>query len=398
MVLPDQVVDSLRAVDAFKVGQGWGFFRKPATLIREEVFELSKMMDQLPKPSGSGYQTVRKVIYGEPAAGKSVVLLQAMAMAFLKGWIVISIPEARDVTVGHTDYAPLPNTEPQQYVQRVYVASLLQQLAKANRPVLSSLRLMHKHNLPIPVQPNISLDRFAELGASDPELAWPIFQALWRELTSPSQAPPGPIQDAPSDLEANIAKGNVSKKPKSAPNPLRRPPILMTIDNASHFMTTSHYNTVDENGKLHPIHAHDLSIVKHFMDYLSGSRQLPNGGTVLAATSGSDHAKSDALDVSIAMAEARQRNPLQVGEKQNVNDFWDPYKKIDQRSLEVLKTVEATKLEGLTRDEARTIMEYWAASGLVRDTVREVLVGEKWTLAGGGIVGELEKAVVRQRV
>jgi len=104
MALPDELVDSLRAVEAFKVNQGWSFFRKPATLIREEAFEMSRLMDEIAAKTpdkrlkGSGAEdqrgkTIRRIIYGERAAGKSVLLLQAMSMAFLKGWVVMNIPE-----------------------------------------------------------------------------------------------------------------------------------------------------------------------------------------------------------------------------------------------------------------------------------------------------------------
>lgn len=104
MALPDELVDSLRAVEAFKVNQGWSFFRKPATLIRQEAFEMSRLMDEIAgktpdkRPEGSGAddqrgRTIRRIICGERAAGKSVLLLQAMSMAFLKGWVVINIPE-----------------------------------------------------------------------------------------------------------------------------------------------------------------------------------------------------------------------------------------------------------------------------------------------------------------
>ena len=104
MALPDELVDSLRAVEAFKVNQGWSFFRKPATLIREEAFEMSRLMDEIAakvpdeRLEGSGGEdqrgkTIRRIIYGERAAGKSVLLLQSMSMAFLKGWVVINIPE-----------------------------------------------------------------------------------------------------------------------------------------------------------------------------------------------------------------------------------------------------------------------------------------------------------------
>jgi len=80
-------VDSLRAVEAFKPGQGWSFFRRPACLVRKENVELAQIID---RPGG---KTTRKIICGEKGVGKSVLLLEAMAMAFMKGWIVVNIPE-----------------------------------------------------------------------------------------------------------------------------------------------------------------------------------------------------------------------------------------------------------------------------------------------------------------
>lgn len=104
--LPNEIVDSLRAVEAFKVGQGWGYFRRPACLVREEAVELARVMEEIGrKPEekderveGSGVgdftgQTLRKLVSGERGVGKSVLLLQAMAMAFSKGWVVVSLPE-----------------------------------------------------------------------------------------------------------------------------------------------------------------------------------------------------------------------------------------------------------------------------------------------------------------
>ncbi len=60
--------------------------------------------------------------------------------------------------------------------------------------------------------------------------------------------------------------------------------------------------------------------------------------------------------------------------------------------------MEIQRLKGLSKDEARGLMEYWAKSGLVRQKVNETLVGEKWTLSGGGVVGELERATVRMKI
>jgi small subunit ribosomal protein S29 len=92
--VPGETVDSLRAVEAFKVGQGWGFFRRPACLVRKETVALGGLMGDTGKFSAEG-QTVRRVICGERGTGKSVLLLQAMAMAFLREWVVINFPEGQ---------------------------------------------------------------------------------------------------------------------------------------------------------------------------------------------------------------------------------------------------------------------------------------------------------------
>jgi small subunit ribosomal protein S29 len=94
--LPDVVVDALRLVKAFKVGQNWASYRRPACLIRREAWELGRMMQGIAEhDSQAAYpaQTVKRVIYGPRRAGKSVLMLQVMTMAFLRGWIVINIPE-----------------------------------------------------------------------------------------------------------------------------------------------------------------------------------------------------------------------------------------------------------------------------------------------------------------
>ena len=68
------------------------------------------------------------------------------------------------------------------------------------------------------------------------------------------------------------------------------------------------------------------------------------------------------------------------------------------RVLEALQDVQVQRVKGLTREEARGLMEFWARSGILRETVSEGLVGETWTLAGGGVVAEVEKLTKRIRV
>lgn len=91
--IPGPVVDQLRAVEAFKVSQGWGLFRRPGTLIRKETLEYGKLFDS--RNSSSTDQTTRRILVGEKGSGKSMLLLQATSMAFLKEWIVISIPNGK---------------------------------------------------------------------------------------------------------------------------------------------------------------------------------------------------------------------------------------------------------------------------------------------------------------
>jgi small subunit ribosomal protein S29 len=95
MGLSGEVVDSLRAVGAFKVGQGWKNYKRPACLIREEAWGLGKLMEGVQAGGSDGGQTVRRLITGAMRSGKSVLLLQAMAMAFLRGWVVISLPDGK---------------------------------------------------------------------------------------------------------------------------------------------------------------------------------------------------------------------------------------------------------------------------------------------------------------
>jgi small subunit ribosomal protein S29 len=89
--LPGPLVDQLRAVEAFKTTQGWGLFRRPAMLIREESVEIAKTL----QAAQDAKQTSVAILDGERGAGKSLMLLQAMATAFLKGWIVVNIPEGK---------------------------------------------------------------------------------------------------------------------------------------------------------------------------------------------------------------------------------------------------------------------------------------------------------------
>lgn len=206
--------------------------------------------------------------------------------------------------------------------------------------------------LPVPLPKGANLKQLAQLGVANPEAAWPVFMALWKELTLPN-----------------------------------RPPILFAADNLAHIMRNSAYISPE----LKPIHPFDLTLVRHFVDLLSSKTALPNGGVILAATSKSNAPATPALDFSVQIAEAKQYHPESMPR-------WNPYKNIDGRVMEALKDIPVIKSGGLSKEEARSVMEYYAESGMLRAKVDEQFVSQKWSLAGMGNVGELERATVRLRI
>lgn len=431
--LADDTVAALGALAAFKPTQAWSLFRRPATLVRAETVDMAERLHNADKMQ----QTDRRVLSGSKGSGKSVLVLQGLAMAQLKGWVIIHFPEARDITIAHTAYRPEQTADGETiYVQPHYVAQLLSTVINANRSVLDRLRLGQRHQLPVPVQANISLTRLAEIGASDAELAWPIWQALLSELTAPSQ----PKKDG-----------------------LNRPPVFVSMDGVEHIMRPSAY--LDAEAKL--IHAHELAISRDFASLLAGKIALPNGGVVLASTSASSKPATPTFDHILAAKDAEKyvsqilalRNnireqahkAIESGQQQQDIDFsvipedvisqmpdlltaaynqimsgvtklqgvhtnytltdlvsdldslkisppkWDPYMPLDEKVADVMETVTVQKLHGLSKEEARGVMEYYARSGIMRATLTDNLISERWTVAGGGIIGELEKATVRAR-
>ncbi|KAL8705744.1 MAG: hypothetical protein Q9201_001178 [Fulgogasparrea decipioides] len=360
--LPGPIVDQLRAAGAFKPSQAWGMFRRPGMLIRRETLEIGKIVADMHAENESK-STLRTILVGERGSGKSMLLLQAMTMAILNSWTVINLPEAQDITIGHTPYTPLASSSPINYVQPGYYAHLLQQISVAN-PHLADLPLSQepsKMTIPVPIPPNISLAHFASLGASDREIAHPIFNLLVTELLSPG-----------------------------------RPPVFFGLDGLAHAMQPATGYTAPH---MTPIHPHNLEILKWYFEFLSGKKTLPNGGIIMAATSQSNAPKVPALDVALSQLEGPIESPAgqAVPSKERI-----PFVKYDEGVFKTLiggeKAIEIRRLEGLSKEETRGLLEYWARSGMLRERVTEGFLGEKWALSGGGVVGELERAVVRMRV
>ena len=352
--LNDSTVRTLTALQAFRPKQAWNQFRRPATLVRLETVKLAEDIAGIGRYDKS---VARKVVFGERGSGKSVLLLQAQAMASVNGWVVVHIPEGRDLIHGNTAYEPLSGPDGVTYVQPESTAQLLGNIALANHTLLSTIALRKQHRLPIVVRPDTSLAEFAMMGAEDPPVAWSVWEAFWSELRMPS------------DGRQELA----------------RPPVMYSMDGMNHVMGMSHY--LDPNVK--PIHAHKLALVRHFASMLGGKLSLPNGGAVVAATSASGTCVAATMEHCLEAAFARQQG--------RVAPVWDPWAAKDESVERSLEGVQVIKSQGLSKAEARGLMEYYARNGVLRATVTDQLVGEAWTLAGSGIIGALEKGVVRLR-
>jgi small subunit ribosomal protein S29 len=278
--------------------------------------------------------------------------------------------KGQDLTNGHTSYQPVAGGKT--YAQPHYTANLLDTIVKANEKVLSTMQISMKHDLPMPVQANISLARFAELGARDHEVAHQIYVALMKELSAPSKSGEGQ----------------------------HRVPLFLGFDAIDHAMRLSQYLDAQTN----PIHAHDLVLVETFARYMTGENALPNGGMVLASVSESNRAASATMDFILDTKYGTATNWVEprfnphTGWKAEPMPKWNPYAPFDERVGKCLEGVEAQKVEGLSKTEAKGLMEYYAMSGVLRNTVTERLVSEKWSVSGGGIIGELERATVRTRI
>lgn len=87
--LPPDLIDRLRAIEAFKPTQNWGLFRSPHLLVRRETVDLIRRIQD----AVARKETARVVLTGERGSGKSILSLQALSAGFMNNWVVINIPE-----------------------------------------------------------------------------------------------------------------------------------------------------------------------------------------------------------------------------------------------------------------------------------------------------------------
>lgn len=337
--LPGELVDQLRTVEAFKPTQNWGLFRSPHMLIRKETVELTKkLVDDI-----QDKKTVRMVVDGKRSSGKSMLGLQAMAAGLMNKWVVINLPEGNDLVEARTEYSTIENSE--QFSQPVYLLKLMQAIVSVNGGILHNEKVqMDWIHLPINVPRGMRLSTLCLL-TKEPEFAWPVFHTLWQELLLPG-----------------------------------RPPILFTLDGLCHIMRVSDYRSP----AFELIHSHDLAALRLFVEALGGKTEFPNGAGVLGINTRGNAPIIKSMDLALLQADA-----IQQGLEPPPRDPF--YMKYDERVFGALEGVNVMNVGPIDKPGARALMEYWAASGILRMRIDERNVSERWTLAGNGILGELEK-------
>lgn len=122
---------------------------------------------------------------------------------------------------------------------------------------------------------------------------------------------------------------------------------------------------------------------------------------VLAATSQSNAPNVATLNLALTELEESQSGVSPRAGSDTIPQPYrpalrNPFTRYDERVLSVFESkpegLEIQRLAGMTKEEARGLLEYYARSGVLRQKVSEGLVAEKWSVSGGGVVGELVRA------
>lgn len=279
----------------------------------------------------------------------------------------------QEYVINQSAYTPVAKKEgdvstEQMYNQPQLAADLLSRVAYSNTDVLSKLKPAHRHGDRIDSRKFKTLKDLAIIGAEDRTMASQVWDAVWKELTVP-------------------AEGSKEK----------RPPVLVAVDGVNFWMGETRYRSSDYK----VIHAHQFTLVKQFIDLLfpRGDSSLANGGMVMGVTTRSNHPLTPAFDLIVRQIRARQEGLEMTDPKFPLGD---PYAKMpDPRVKELFRPdtqTTATELKGLSRPESKGLLEYFAKSGIFREAVTDSEVAEKWSMSGGGIVGEMCKLGARTRV
>ncbi|KAK5050825.1 hypothetical protein LTR84_003384 [Exophiala bonariae] len=372
LALPGDLLDQLRDSRAFKTTQNWNMFRRPATMIRAETLEIAKAVETVSAKKG---ENVKYLVTGEKGSGKSILMLQAMSVAFIKEWVVINVPEGSEFVNNTSFYAPVHKSDEAPIDQQLYNQShlakaLLTRMTNSSEDVLSKLKLNYlddflKEHPKLRLKPNATMNDLALLGANDATNAVTVWQAIWKELNTPGEH--------------------------------SRPPVLLAVDGVDHWFGLTKYR----NAEYGFIHAQQFSLIKQLTDLFFSAPETPspllNGGLMFFTTSGSNSPKFPSFETLTKQLHAAKQG---VDPKSPDFPMQSPYTKPDTRITSLLSRAQGVRLmevNGTTKNESQGILEYFARSGVLQKQLSEKLVSDYRQLSAGGIIGELAKLGVRVR-
>ena len=344
--VPDNIVQQLNKLELLQPKQGFSSFAQLATVVRQCSTDL---VDAL---LSDGSKDRRVILDGPAGSGKSVAMLQAVALALSRRWVVVAIPKAESVVDSSHSYGF--DKKRGTWRQDTYASELCARTAEANREVLQSHDCSREHKLDRHTLPaNSSLHKLLQIGAADAAVAHDVFDRFMQEMNS---------------TEGEGGAG--------------RPKLLLVLDNLTIASIPTQYRT-PEFEQVHPL---DLDILKQFYGYLSGEQKLANGGAIVACTSSRPTVKARALGVAL-------------GGSGKVS----PFEQIDGRIVDAIKDVPVIKVGPYTSKEAASVIRHYADCGLIRDlnlhhSSTEEVAGKIVTHASGTVAAAgLTETMIRQR-
>lgn len=344
---------SLYHLGAFKKNQFNELFTKPVSLIREGSTQ--KLIELLQDASNKKF-----ILTGEPGVGKSVLLAQAQAFASDSGHIIINFSQPDLFLNGRNDFFYDENLK--QYVQPMYLKSLLKNILKSNdENLLRSIALKSDYRLSNADPKDAAVKKFINLSKDKNNLfdlltvktharnRGTVFQALMNELNQQTQVP-----------------------------------IFLSIDNFSRMLTESFSAYKDVHNR--NIALLDLQIGRTIMQVVSGDiRFADNRSSVLLAVSGAD----------------RTNRTLPVGLGKIPAEPYLKRKHLDPDFAAILQKgkVQEFEVPKLNKEEIKQLVEFYLKSELflnkdIQSKSVEQLVDEKYFLSGNGNARELLKSIV----
>ncbi|GAV54550.1 hypothetical protein ZYGR_0AN00180 [Zygosaccharomyces rouxii] len=344
---------SLYHLGAFKKNQFNELFSKPVSLVREESTQ--KLIALIQNSSNKKF-----VLTGEPGVGKSVLLAQTQAFAADSGHILVNFSQPDLFLNGRNDFFYDVNLK--QYVQPMYLKSLLRKILKSNNEnLLRSITLKSDYKYSNADPKDAAVKKFITFTKGKNTLfdlltvktharnRGNLFRALLNELVQQSQVP-----------------------------------VFFSVDNFSRMLTESYSAYKDVHNKNIPLL--DLQVGKTIMDVVSGDIKFANDqSSVVLAISGAD----------------RTNRTLPVG----LNKLpADPYLKKEHLDTDFAAMLQKGKVQEfevpkLSKEEVKQLVEFYLKSELflnkdIQSKSVEKLVDEKYFLSGNGNSRELLKSIV----